>query len=52
MKKANTVEYYVLMYVNGNKRCIETVPGMEGWMYGVISTMICCKNFCKCHNVT
>jgi hypothetical protein len=37
----------------------ETIPGMgegdkgEWWMVeGVDSSMIYCKNFCKCHNVS
>jgi hypothetical protein len=43
------------MYENGEMRPAETVPGMgrrgikeNGG--GVNSTMIYCKNFCKCHN--
>jgi hypothetical protein len=45
------------MYVNGKMRPVETVPGMRGEGIkendgGVNSTMIYCKNFCKCHNVT
>jgi hypothetical protein len=52
----NVVEYFVLMYENGNMRPVETVPGMgEGgkrrMMEKVNSTMIYCKNFYKCHNV-
>jgi hypothetical protein len=44
------------MYVNGKMRYDEPIPGMgEGeirrMMEGVNSTMIYCKNFCKCHNV-
>jgi hypothetical protein len=35
---------------------IETIPGMRGegikkMMEGVNSTLICCKEFGKCHNV-
>jgi hypothetical protein len=49
-------KYYELMYENGKMRSAETIPGMgrrgikenDG---GVTSTMIYCKNFCKCHNV-
>jgi hypothetical protein len=26
----NVVEYYVLMYVNGKMRPVETIPGMGG----------------------
>jgi hypothetical protein len=47
------VEYYALMYENGKMRPVETVPGMgikeNGG--GEKSTVIYCKNFCKCHNV-
>jgi hypothetical protein len=44
------------MNVNGKMRVVETIPGMgeegkERMMNGVNSTRICCKNFCKCHNV-
>jgi hypothetical protein len=44
------------MYVNGKMKPIETIPGMRGWGIkendeGVNSSMIHCKNFCKCHNV-
>jgi hypothetical protein len=42
-------------YENGKMRPVETIPGM--WedgerrrMEGVDSTMIDCKNFCKCHS--
>jgi hypothetical protein len=46
------VEYYALMNENGKMRPAETIPGMgikeNGG--GVNSTMIHCKNFCKCHN--
>jgi hypothetical protein len=48
------VEYYALMYENGKMRPVETIPAMgEGIKEndgGVKSTMIHCKNFCKCHN--
>jgi hypothetical protein len=48
------VEYYALMYENGKMRPAETIPGMgEGIKEngrGGNSTMIHCKNFCKCHN--
>jgi hypothetical protein len=44
------------MCVNGKMIPVETIPGMgergikenDG---GVNSSMIYCKNFCKCHNV-
>jgi hypothetical protein len=40
------------MYDNGKMRHVETIPGMGGgrrrMMEGVNSTMINCKNFCKC----
>jgi hypothetical protein len=44
------------MYVNGNIRPIETIPGIgikavkenDG---GMNSTVMYCRNFCKCHNV-
>jgi hypothetical protein len=44
------------MYENGKIRPAETIPGMgrEGIKDSngqVNSTMIYCKNFCKCHNV-
>jgi hypothetical protein len=44
------------MYENGKMRPLETIPGMVGRGIkeddgGVNSTMICCKNFSKCHNV-
>jgi hypothetical protein len=44
------------MYINGKVRPVEAVPGLgeEGIKEndrGVSSTMIYCKNFCKCHNV-
>jgi hypothetical protein len=52
------VEYYILVYENGKKesgkvRAVETVPGLEGGEKkendgGVNSSMIHCKNFCKC----
>jgi hypothetical protein len=47
-------KYYVVMYENGKMRPIETIPrmGVKGRiMEGVNSTMIYCKNVCKCHNV-
>jgi hypothetical protein len=50
----NVVEYYALMYGSGKMRPAETIPGMGGIKEndgGVNSTMIQCKNFCKCHNV-
>jgi hypothetical protein len=44
------------MYENGKMRPVETIPGMGGRIKenagGVKSTMIHCKNFCKCHNVS
>jgi hypothetical protein len=44
------------MYENGKMRLVETIPGMGGREIkendrGVNSTIIYCKNFCKCHNV-
>jgi hypothetical protein len=44
------------MYENGKMRPVETIPEMgKGGIKendgGVNSTMIYCKNFCKCHNV-
>jgi hypothetical protein len=44
------------MYENGTMRPAETIPGMgereeRRMMEGVNSTMIYCKNFCKCHYV-
>jgi hypothetical protein len=45
------------MYVHGTMRPVETVPGIEGqggyrrMVEGVNSSMIYCKNLCKCHNV-
>jgi hypothetical protein len=43
------------MYVNGKMRPVETIPGVGGEGIKekdgrVNSTMIYCKNFCKCHN--
>jgi hypothetical protein len=43
------------MYDNGKMRPVETTPGMGGGRIKendgrVNSTMIHCKNFCKCHN--
>jgi hypothetical protein len=42
------------MYSNGKIINIETIPGIEGGIKenggGVNSSMIYCKNFCKCHN--
>jgi hypothetical protein len=48
-------KYCVLIYVNGKMRPVETIPEM--WREGEMkendasSTMIFCKNFCKCHNI-
>jgi hypothetical protein len=44
------------MYENGKMRPVETIPGMGGgeqrrMVEGVKSTMIYCKNSCKCLNV-
>jgi hypothetical protein len=45
------------MYVNEKMKPVETIPGMQGRgevqriMERVNSTMIYCKNFCKCHSV-
>jgi hypothetical protein len=54
-RRVNMVEYYALVYENGKMRPAETIPemGEEGIKEnggGVNSTMIHCKNFCKCHN--
>jgi hypothetical protein len=38
------------MYVNGKMISVETILGME--VEGVNSSMINCKNFCTCHNIT
>jgi hypothetical protein len=48
--------YCVYTYVNGKMRSVETIPGMRAgrikrMMEVVNSSMIYCKNFCKCHNV-
>jgi hypothetical protein len=57
------VEYYALMNENGKMRPAETVPGMEGGRedkgesrrgelkYDVVTILVDCKNFCKCHHV-
>jgi hypothetical protein len=44
------------MYENGKMRPVETIPGIGGRGIKenggrVNSTMICCKNFAKYHNV-
>jgi hypothetical protein len=44
------------MYVNGIVRPVETIPGMgeedkRELMEGMNSTVMYCKNFCKCDNV-
>jgi hypothetical protein len=44
------------MYVNGKMRPVKTIPGMgRGWIKengrGINSTLMDCKNFCKCHNL-
>jgi hypothetical protein len=49
-------QYCIHMDVNGEVQPVETIPRMDGggkrrMMEGVNSTMIYCKNFCKCHNV-
>jgi hypothetical protein len=52
-------KYCLHVCVNGKMRPAETIPGMGGGKIkekdrGVSSSMIyliCCKNFCKCHNV-
>jgi hypothetical protein len=46
------VEYYALMYENGKMRPVETIPGMREGIKANTSTMIYCKNFCKCHNAS
>jgi hypothetical protein len=45
------------VYINGKVRPVETIPGMEvGGIKEndgeVNSSIIYCKNFCKCHNVS
>jgi hypothetical protein len=45
------------MYVNGKMKAVETIPGIGTGEIkesgrGVNSTIICCKNFCKCYNVS
>jgi hypothetical protein len=42
------------MYINGKMIPVETIPGTGKGrtMEGVNSTMIYCKNFGKCHNVS
>jgi hypothetical protein len=52
----NMDQYCVYLYVNGKMRPVETIPGMRGGRIkendgGLNSTMIYCKNFCKCHNI-
>jgi hypothetical protein len=47
---------YVLMYADGKMRPVEIIPGMgrgglKRMMEEVNSSIIYCKNFCKCHNV-
>jgi hypothetical protein len=49
--------YYVFMYENGKIRPAETTPGMGDMGVKEIdgrvnSTIINCKNFYKCHNVS
>jgi hypothetical protein len=49
-------KYYIHMYETGKMRHVETIPGVGGRGIKendgeVNSTMIYCKNFCKCHNV-
>jgi hypothetical protein len=45
-------KYDVLMYENGKMGPVEIFPGSwRGRMEEVSSTLIYCKNFCKCHNV-
>jgi hypothetical protein len=44
------------MYEDGKMRPVETIPemgarGKRRVMEEVNSSMIYCKNFCKCHNV-
>jgi hypothetical protein len=46
------VEYYALMYENGKLRPVELFQGWggaKGEGRRVNSTVIHCKNFCKCH---
>jgi hypothetical protein len=53
-RRVNMEEILCTQYVNGKMRSVETIPGMRGggiMMEGVNSTMIYCKNFCKCHKV-
>jgi hypothetical protein len=50
-------QHYVHIYVNGKMRPVETTPGMrrggikENDGDGEYSTVINCKNFCKCQIV-
>jgi hypothetical protein len=41
------VEYHALVYQNGKMKPVEAIPG-----WGKDSTMIYCKNFCKCHHAS
>jgi hypothetical protein len=58
VRRVNMVNY-VVMYENGKMRTIETIVGIgevrlgeRRMKVGVNSTMIYCKNFYKCHNLT
>jgi hypothetical protein len=49
--------YYVFMYENGKMDLLKLFQEWERGnkrriLEGVISTMIYCKNICKCHNVS
>jgi hypothetical protein len=53
-QRVNMVEILCTMYENGKMRPVETIPGIGGGIKrveGVNSTMIYCKEFCKCHSV-
>jgi hypothetical protein len=46
----------VLTFKNGKMKPVETIPGLRGGGIkkndgGMNSTVIYCKNFCKCHSV-
>jgi hypothetical protein len=48
--------YHVLICENGKMRPVQTLPGMGGDEIkendgGVNSTLIYCRNVCKCHSV-
>jgi hypothetical protein len=54
-KRVNVVETVCIMYENGKMRSVETNTSMGAGRIkekGMNSTLIYCKNFCKCHNVS